>query len=152
MCILLLFWNSQFSLIPRTFISGLFCKPWWRRNNRYFECFCWILCLPFYHSLKQRQQRRTKEYFSLVMIFSLKSPVIPVSNSYYNSCLEYIDISAKSKTLDVFTKWSRNSFLPAFWKKKGGRSDSFTKITLVIEKTCNDEESKRFILPSIKIK
>ena len=88
------------------------------------------------------------------MIFSLKSPVIPVSNSYYNSRLEYIDISAKSKTLDVFTEWSRNSFLPAFWeqKKKGGRSDSFTKITLVIEKKHIDEETKRFILPIIKIK
>ena len=87
------------------------------------------------------------------MIFSLKSPVIPVSNSYYNSHLEYIDISAKSKTLDVFTEWSRNSFLPAFWKKKkrkkGGRSDSFTKITLVIEKKHIDEESKRFIFTSV---
>lgn len=57
------------------------------------------------------------------MIFSLKSPVIPVSNSYYNSRLEYIDISAKSKTLDVFTEWSRNSFLPAFWEQKKKEGD-----------------------------
>ena len=86
-----------------------------------------------------------------MMFLVWNSPAVPMPSSYYNSCLESIDISPKSKKLVMFTELSKKTASYLLSEKKGGRSNSLTKIVLVIKDKHSDEESRSLTLPNIKI-
>lgn len=56
-------------------------------------------------------------FSSVTMPLVWHSSTAPMQNSYFNSHLAFINISAKSKKRVIFIKLSKNSFLSAFWKK-----------------------------------